>query len=506
MSLREWWKTAWEWSVIAFGGLLIGALYSGGWIFIGLLLSQFGPWGFAATATLFVANVALPFFAAQLGLGLFFTLLLGTLNWQQWGAWQWWGVALTALAVVACFLLLILTLVGERLLEVRREGTIDRYMMMELERMRMQRERRMERAESIESNAASRNYSSKDLAKLLMNLPLEPDDPDALLRILASGKFPKKAQHRADKTSVDPEPSLTTKRPVMGCPVDCTVFAPDRVARKQYALMQVFLHVPNERQQAEADAVKFDPEAKERGHKSLILDARVGTIFAFVVEIEGFKFREGKDTLLWTGRPQAATFPFDVPKGCKLGQHVGTVRISKDEMPVGRIDFQVEVVRDAALAPTQPVGKEARYYSSCFCSYAKFDKVEMLKRLQGMKAIAPDVETFVDVLDLRSGDEWNPKIFEAINKSDLFVVFWSKNACDSKWVKKESRYALKLFNQRHGRPDFRPIPIEGPPIAPVPRGLKTRHFNDSILGQIRAAELEKEASEKVKSDQQRSEA
>jgi hypothetical protein len=284
------------------------------------------------------------------------------------------------------------------------------------------------------------------------------------------------------------------------------VFAPDRGGRKQSAILQVFLHAPDERQQAEADAVKYDPETKGRGHKSLVLDARVGTIFAFVVEIEGFEFREGKDTLLWTGRPQAATFPFDVPKGCKLGQHAGTVRISKDEMPVGKIDFQVELVRDAPLAPTQPVGKEARFYSSCFCSYSKFDEVEMLKRLQGMKAIAPDMETFVDVLDLRPGDKWNPKIFEAIDKSDIFVVFWSKNACDSKWVKKESRYALKLSEQRHGRPHFRPIPIEGPPIATVPRGLKTRHFNDKTLGEIRAAELANRAREKEKSDRQKPEA
>ena len=52
-----------------------------------------------------------------------------------------------------------------------------------------------------------------------------------------------------------------------------------------------------------------------------------------------------------------------------------------------------------------------------------------------------------------------PKIFEAIEESDLFVLIWSKNARDSKWVKKESRYALRR-NMEHGSPDFVPIPVE----------------------------------------------
>ena len=77
-------------------------------------------------------------------------------------------------------------------------------------------------------------------------------------------------------------------------------------------------------------------------------------------------------------------------------------------MPVGRIDFQIGVVRHARLARIQPTGEEARHYNSCFCSYSKHDKGEMLKRLQGMKVSAADMETFVDVLDLRPGDEWNP--------------------------------------------------------------------------------------------------
>ena len=66
-----------------------------------------------------------------------------------------------------------------------------------------------------------------------------------------------------------------------------------------------------------------------------------------------------------------------------------------------------------------------------------------------------------------------------------------------KWVKKESRYALVRYKQR-GSPDFVPIPVEGPPIASVPRDLRAYQFNDELLGQIRAAELEMREREKRK--------
>jgi hypothetical protein len=149
--------------------------------------------------------------------------------------------------------------------------------------------------------------------------------------------------------------------------------------------MEIPIH-PEAREQTEAAAVKFDPKTKERGHRSLVLDAPIGTTFAFDVEIEGFVFHERTDTLLWTGQPQSATFRFDVPKGCKLGQHTGAVRISTDGVPVGRIGFQIEVVLDARDARERPVGNEARHYHACFCSYSSLDRAEMLKRAQGIRA------------------------------------------------------------------------------------------------------------------------
>ena len=179
---------------------------------------------------------------------------------------------------------------------------------------------------------------------------------------------------------------------------------PDRVEREQRALIQVFLHAPQAQKQVEAAAGKFDPESRERGHRSLVLDAPIGTTFAFDVEVEGFAFHERIDTLIWTGRPQSVAFGFRIPKHCKCGQHTRTMRIAKDNALVGRISFQIEVVRDAPCASQQPVGEEVRHYHACFCSYSSLDRAEMLKRAQGLPATG--WETFIDVLSLRPGDIW----------------------------------------------------------------------------------------------------
>jgi hypothetical protein len=308
-----------------------------------------------------------------------------------------------------------------------------------------------------------------------------PDEAELLNRLEASP--PAEAVARAEPVTPPGRPAHKPKPH----PVDCTVFAPSQVRRRQSGLLQVFIHAPKQQSQAEAQARAFDGQATARGHRALAMDAAPGTRFGFDVEIQGFELKRRTDALFWDGRPQSVAFPFEVPRFCARGPHTGTVWVSKDGAPAGQISFQIEVAREAGQAVYGPVGDEARHYHACFISYSSEDRAEMLKRVQALRATG--LETFVDVIDLRPGDEWNPEIFKAIDGSDLFVLIWSGHARNSKWVLKEARYALKQYKQRHC-PDFRPIPVEGPPIAEVPRGLRTYHFNDETLYLIRACEVE----------------
>lgn len=170
------------------------------------------------------------------------------------------------------------------------------------------------------------------------------------------------------------------------------------------------------------------------------------------------------------------------------------MRVFKDGRPIGRIDFQVAVTRTGTQTGVVPVGDDAKFYRRCFCSYSSKDRTEALKRVQGLRAAGLDA--FVDVLTLRPGDRWNDEIFSAIDESDLFVLIWSSNARESKWVRREVRYAVRRFKQRRS-PDFHPIPIEGPPIPSVPRSLRCYHFNDVLLQIIHLAETTERELEDV---------
>ena len=476
MKLSRWLEHLKEWAEIVFLIATVLGFFLSVWAAIGWELSRLGPWGIAGAVALFVVQVVLFVRSQKWGVGMFACALGGIVISEGWRLGHWLGIVLALLLVMFAVIL------AARVL--RKAG----------------RERHLRKQFLEVEKLESHHYESESLATL--DLPLEEELFRRVEREFLTVRrrdygpmaFPEQSEDLLHKLASDKSPTIEVRRkPKLGVdateanPVDCTVFAPEQMNRESSGLLQVFLHSPDDRKKAGTAAQKADRTAEERGHRSLVLDAPRGTQFTFEVEIDGFELTRNTETLLWTGNPEAATFPFKVPKRSKWGQHIGTVFVSKDNIPVGSISFQIEVVQRAARDDQRPTGDKARHYHSCFCSYSTLDRVEMLKREQGLRAAG--LATFVDAVSLRPGEVWSPKIFKAIDESDLFVLIWSKNACASKWVQKETRYALKR-HERFRSPDFRPIPVEGPPIAPVPRSLRAFNFNDDRLLLIRAAELE----------------
>jgi hypothetical protein len=56
-----------------------------------------------------------------------------------------------------------------------------------------------------------------------------------------------------------------------------------------------------------------------------------------------------------------------------------------------------------------------------------------------MRKVAPDLEVFLDVFSLRSGDNWQLKLEEHVPTKDTFFLFWSQFAAHSVWVEREWR-------------------------------------------------------------------
>ena len=65
-------------------------------------------------------------------------------------------------------------------------------------------------------------------------------------------------------------------------------------------------------------------------------------------------------------------------------------------------------------------------WRKAFLCYAASDRDEVLHHAKVLSLVG--IETSIDAVNLSRGDEWDRQIFRAIDKADVFVLFWSTAA------------------------------------------------------------------------------
>jgi hypothetical protein len=152
-----------------------------------------------------------------------------------------------------------------------------------------------------------------------------------------------------------------------------------------------------------------------------------------------------------------------------------------DSVPVGSITFALKVSSELSRSSdTELRGDRARRYTYAFLSYASPDRAEVIKRAQGLRAGGTNF--FNDLLSLDPGERWEQRLYQEIDRCDVFYLFWSSQAKESVWVMKETEYALaRRASSQNGDPDIVPVIIEGPPPPVPPEALKGLHFNDCLM-------------------------
>ena len=88
------------------------------------------------------------------------------------------------------------------------------------------------------------------------------------------------------------------------------------------------------------------------------------------------------------------------------------------------------------------------------------DRTDVLQWARG--AAVAGVDVFLDVLSLREGVSWEAELFNHVPTKDLFCLFWSVPASESRWVEMEWRCALGTRGLDY--------------IHPVPRALFDERF------------------------------
>ncbi len=267
--------------------------------------------------------------------------------------------------------------------------------------------------------------------------------------------------------------------------VECSVFAPPTVSPGSVFLIQVFAHISGRPREAMLRATEFDADSVRRAIKTLESSVSRGTKLAFCLTMPGLQVDDPEQSMLWWGTTESVQFGVSVPERCRLGGVVGTVRISQDWIPIGHIKFKVTVAASPPTFEARPpaisaVGEAAKRYEKAFVSYASADRTKVLERVQILPMFG--VRTFQDVLDLGPGERWEQSLYRHIDESDIVLLFWSKAAKRSKWVRREVRYALDLkHDDASASPEIGPVIIEGPPVPRPWKELAFLHFNDRII-------------------------
>ena len=143
------------------------------------------------------------------------------------------------------------------------------------------------------------------------------------------------------------------------------------------------------------------------------------------------------------------------------------------------IDFTIKI-SEGDNQERREITNDVFIPQSAFASYASEDRIDVLGRLEGLKKGLKNLEIFIDVITLRSGEDWENKIDAFINTSDIFYLFWSSAAAKSTWVDKEWRLAL----EKKGIEFIDPFPLESPQLVPPPPELGKLHFNSIYLNYI----------------------
>lgn len=262
--------------------------------------------------------------------------------------------------------------------------------------------------------------------------------------------------------------------------VHFTVTAPKTVQAGREFVLDVWAHLGSDREAVLAQAREERPGNPLRSKTKGGIAVERGKILAVHVSVPDFGF-EDEDSIQWSGTTGNCTFAVSVPESVASGTHVGTARFAIDGVQISRLHFELEVGAVAGV-PGERTLRERRP-ATAFASYASDDRDEVLARIQGMQKLLPDLDIFLDVVSIRSGENWAKRLEDEIAQRDVFYLFWSSAASRSEWVEAEWRAALRL----KGMDGIDPVPLEPPEKAPPPKELQGLHFNEWTLAYRKGA-------------------
>jgi hypothetical protein len=205
--------------------------------------------------------------------------------------------------------------------------------------------------------------------------------------------------------------------------VDASAFAPDECAPGETVLVQVFFHRRSSASTVRKRAQEADSEATRRTFCTFETAVRRGQRLGVKLEAPGLSNDEAEQSVVWHGDPCMCQFSLNLPDDAAARGYVIIANFFLDGVPIGLLRFKLDVVlRPHVSRMPRLYGDAARHFKQAFLSYSSHDREAVLQCAQVLENVG--IDFFLDAVSLRGGEIWERRLFEEIDRSDLFLLFW----------------------------------------------------------------------------------
>ncbi|HEY7848429.1 MAG TPA: toll/interleukin-1 receptor domain-containing protein, partial [Ktedonobacterales bacterium] len=276
--------------------------------------------------------------------------------------------------------------------------------------------------------------------------------------------------------------------------VTFTAYHPREIPPQQWQPLVIYLSLDNAATMALVAAAAAERLAGRRdqfrpGRSSHATGLKRGTALRIIPTMPGFEFNPGYLDVTWQEDVQQHEFRMRATSAQPGQAANGVVQFFQGMLLRGEVPISAFVGQSAARldSPDAYAQAIARAYRRIFASYSHQD-MPVVESCESAARTMGD-QYLRDVSLLQSGQQWDPRLIQAINDADIFQLFWSKRAATSPFVAREWQHALMLLP---ARPNFiRPV-YWTRQLYPTPTELNALHFQPLSLsslgwGRLRAA-------------------
>lgn len=252
--------------------------------------------------------------------------------------------------------------------------------------------------------------------------------------------------------------------------VDFSAIAPRAMKAGACSTIQIVMYEKDFRN--EVDAIIKGAEGPVHETRSGQVMAPRGAKIRIVLLSQDIEIDDNVEEGNWSGGYRVFSFLVQLPVDFVKSQVRFAATVYIQDVVATKLKFMASCSGKGNSRPSV----QRKDVNSAFISYASKDRPCVINAIQGMLKVRPDLDVFLDVAKLHSGEDWESRLYKEIDDRDVLYLFWSRHAKKSKWVGREWRYAFHT----KGIEGIEPFPIESAEKCPPPKELSKLHFNDYL--------------------------